>query len=350
MTLRRIRRGLTLIELMAVILIITIVLSLSVHTLGTNRRTATAAHALGLLAKLGQAHALYAADWHDRQVTWIVDDFSRYGDNASAAFANYQLINGQPHPWMNLGLYQGAMYALSQGECDNYVPFTFDFNCGSYRFPNAKAFHDYVGGRFYEEHFYTPTDTVNYAHVEPWLSNPSEYIPSAVIGLMWTSSFCLSPAAMFSPDVMRAPSHGGWQNPWLLNRGFARPSLSQARYPDLKTHMMEARCNQNAPPDVCNPATSPGYPYPCDPYLFNHGLASSPATLFYDGHVRLLPNSEVIDDDAQVMQQTGVDGLWSRDTPLGPLGFFGTITSDGTIVSHHILTTDGILGRDALSP
>ena len=68
-----------------------------------------------------------------------------------------------------------------------------------------------------------------------------------------------------------------------------------------------------------------------------------------DGHVRLLPNIEVVDADAQVLRQTaGVDGLWHRGTPLGTNGYFGEFSFDGTIVSHHILTTDGILGRDTL--
>jgi hypothetical protein len=44
----------------------------------------------------------------------------------------------------------------------------------------------------------------------------------------------------------------------------------------------------------------------------------------------------------------GVDGLWSRDTPFGESGYFGELSFDGTTVSHHILTTGGIRGRDTL--
>ncbi len=55
--------------------------------------------------------------------------------------------------------------------------------------------------------------------------------------------------------------------------------------------------------------------------------------------------------DQQILEQTGgVDGLWSRDTPFGTSGYFIDVGYDGVPLSHHILTTDGILGRDTLGP
>ena len=45
-----------------------------------------------------------------------------------------------------------------------------------------------------------------------------------------------------------------------------------------------------------------------------------------------------------------MDGLWSRDTPFGANGYFIDLGFDGVPLSHHILTTDGILGRDTLGP
>ena len=73
-------------------------------------------------------------------------------------------------------------------------------------------------------------------------------------------------------------------------------------------------------------------------------------TLFYDGHVRLLPNTEVFAADQQILKQTGgVDGLWHRGTPFGEDGYFISAGFDGVPLSHHILTTDGILGRDTLA-
>ena len=113
--------------------------------------------------------------------------------------------------------------------------------------------------------------------------------------------------------------------------------------------MIEHNWVQN-PPAQCNPAPPPipGYDG-CEPYLFNHGIDSAPVTLFYDGHVRLLPNTEVFASDQQILKQTGgVDGLWHRGTPLGEDGYYTSFGYDGAPLSHHILTTDGILGRDTL--
>ena len=45
-----------------------------------------------------------------------------------------------------------------------------------------------------------------------------------------------------------------------------------------------------------------------------------------------------------------MDGLWSRDTPLGADGYFIDLGFDDSPLSHHVLTTDGILGRDTLGP
>ena len=52
--------------------------------------------------------------------------------------------------------------------------------------------------------------------------------------------------------------------------------------------------------------------------------------------------------DGRLTAQVGY-GLWSRDTPFGETGYFGNLSFDGTLVSHHVFTTDGILGRDTLT-
>ena len=45
-----------------------------------------------------------------------------------------------------------------------------------------------------------------------------------------------------------------------------------------------------------------------------------------------------------------IEGLWSRDTPFGKAGWQLGVQEpvDGTYNGFHILTTDGILGRDLL--
>ena len=52
-------------------------------------------------------------------------------------------------------------------------------------------------------------------------------------------------------------------------------------------------------------------------------------------------------DDATAAQQTG-DGLWSRDTPYGANGVWSNEAIGGFYNSAHLLTTEGILGRDLL--
>ncbi len=89
----------------------------------------------------------------------------------------------------------------------------------------------------------------------------------------------------------------------------------------------------------------------CEPYYFNHAWASMPVTLFYDGSVRLLGVIEAMSSDRRMRRQTGYDnwGLWSRDTPLRDDGYFIPEGYDlQANTSFHILTIDGVRGRDTL--
>ena len=98
----------------------------------------------------------------------------------------------------------------------------------------------------------------------------------------------------------------------------------------------------------CNPYFGDNGTYDdCEPYYFNHAFASAPATLFYDLSTRILPNIEVLEADKLLIEQTGY-GLWNRSTPFGEDGYFGVAGYDLPSLAHHILTTDGILGRDTL--
>jgi hypothetical protein len=217
---------------------------------------------------------------------------------------------------------------------------------GGHLVPNLLPLHDYVNGRYHDPVFYAPKDTAKLLDVAPCFDTPDEFngmIESCNPG--W-SSYARSAAGMFCPEVMRSNAAGGFQDPWglVLPDAFLSPGLFQATHPALKTMMIEHSWLQG-PPSSCNPAF-----FGCTPYYFNQGLLSSPATLFYDGHVRLLPNTEAFAADQQVLAQTGgVDGLWHRGTPFGDDGYFIGLGWDGTDVSHHVLTTDGILGRDTVA-
>ena len=81
---------------------------------------------------------------------------------------------------------------------------------------------------------------------------------------------------------------------------------------------------------------------------FNHARDSVPMTLFYDGHVAGLGVREAEAADSRHRRQAGY-GLWSPDTGMGEDGYFISYGYDFAATSFHILTTDGIRGRDISS-
>ncbi len=355
--------GFSLVELLAVLLIVAVLAAIALPAIGKARQTSGVDQSLANLVTLSVAHVMYAADWNGRQVTFVVDDISMYG-----SVENYNDSHGcdpsMPagdgcHPPVIAGWCEGGLYAYWPAWPTHYwvvEPLGFPGSSngvpgfGNFRIANAKQLHDYVIGRFYGSTYYAPADTVPYELTAPLFDDPCEF---ALEGNppYWTS-YALSPAGMLHPDVMRSNAEGGWQDPWDIPLGHESPGYFQARYPDLKTHMIEHHWLQGPPAD-CNPSNggpsfAPTYDG-CEPYYFNHGIDSSPAALFYDGHVRLLPNTEVFAADQMVLKQTGgVDGLWHRGTSFGEDGYFISYGYDGVPLSHHILTTDGILGRDTL--
>ena len=77
-----------------------------------------------------------------------------------------------------------------------------------------------------------------------------------------------------------------------------------------------------------------------------------PATLFYDGSVRMMGVMEAMSSDRRNVRQTGGEedghGLWSRDTPYGEDGYYISDGYDFAATSYHILTIDGVRGRDTV--
>jgi hypothetical protein len=312
-------------------------------------------------------HECYAADWGGRQFTAVPDDLGAYGSSRFEAFSNFRQDNGYLPPvilgW-ECDASQGLWGFWTEHHSGNFqvaVPTNFDDpghreGVGAFRLPNCWPLHEYAAegtGRVYDPVFYAPLDRVVYKPAKPLFALDCEFIPQSPGGSSpLPASYVMSPAAMFHPDVLRAPSRGGFQDPFSLPWGLESPAVSQVLYPHLKTRMIEHNWLQD-PPGPCNePYEDPMLPGDlddCSPYVFNHGLASVPLALFYDGSVAKLPIARVVQDDARILGQTGgVDGLWSRDTPLGPEGYFGQFAVDGTLASPHILTTDGIRGRDRL--
>ena len=125
------------------------------------------------------------------------------------------------------------------------------------------------------------------------------------------------------------------------------PAYSQALYPNLKTHMLEHHWLQSKLAD-CNNTFDGGTYGGCEPYYFNHAWESSPVTLFYDGHVENVGTRNTMRADGRMRVQTDNPnwGLWSKDTAFGADGYYIDAGYDQAATSFHILTTDGIRGRD----
>jgi prepilin-type N-terminal cleavage/methylation domain-containing protein len=389
------RHAFTIVELLVVISIIALLLGLLLPAVNEAREQARTSVSQANLRNLGTAHGSYSAAWNDRQFTLVRDGISNYGDNPHAFDAFYQAHGGelesQTHPGPILG------WAYLHGDpSSEYLLFAYrthesgdeqhgSFNAanaalnmpigfasvgeffGSFRLPNVRQFAQYVSGRFYDKTFYAPKDTIPWGTIEGGgydgancFEDPGEYCDRPVVDgqgeiPVW-SSYCLSPAGMYNPAVLahndeQDPSFNGFRDPWQLGAGFRSPSVSQTSFPTLKTRMLEHHWIQSRATD-CNPGfLGATYDGGCEPYYFNHSVESVPMTLFYDGHVAPTGTREAMLADNRVRVQTGDPnwGLWSKDTYWGEDGYLIQYGYDWAATSFHILTTDGIRGRDFVS-
>jgi competence protein ComGC len=375
------RPGTTLVETLVILGVLVALLAVILPSIARGAAAGRMTGSSDNLRTMAAAHHVYAAVWNGRQVTFVDDLIATYGRHLTA-FLNYERERGEWHPPVVLG------WGLSERENDRrWFAYRMTGNCantmlavpiaftgcnkalrefGSFRLTNAGQFNRYVNGRFYDETFYTPDDPVVFEAVDDGgcFDDPDEYCNFAErcgsIDVPAWSSYCLSPAAMFNPRVMahddpEHPLYNGWVDPWNLPDGFRSPPVFHALYPHLKTHVLERHWIRGEPaPPRCNPAFDPGtYGKDCcEPYYFNHAVTSAPLTLFYDGHVAPIVVADAMADDERVREQNGHPnwGLWSKDTIFGDDGYFIPYGYDQADTSFHVLTTDGILGRDILEP
>ena len=366
-------RAFTLLELLVVIAIIVVLVGLLLPSLGAAHDQALLLKSKSNLRQQGLAHQMYAADYNGRQLSISPDDLASYGFNAESAYDNYVQQNGFHPPDVMFG-------HVSDGETLETVYFdTIEFPgvysplhfsgaldyAGWHRYYNNAAFNNYLNGRVYDPVYYAPKDHLVLDDIAPCFDDPGDYCwPTALDSdtpIIRPGSYSLSPAAMVAPTVMWGSTAGGdgpWErsgidtvDPWAWPAGLRMPSMSEARYPNLKTHMAEHHWLQNRP-GPCNPNNPDVFEEDingCVPYFFNQGPDSRPAVLFYDGHVGQIGVRQAAEDDALV---TG--GLWLRETPWGHDGFLmdaGVSSALGMTdaqASFHILTRRGIRGRDIL--
>lgn len=359
---RKTHRAFTIIELLVVVSIIALLVGILLPAIGKARDQAKLTTSQSNLKQMGTALATYAAEWNDRQLTLAVDSLSQYGnDNASAISGYAAAHNGENPPSLVLGTTPPNFIWFWSGGGLMLVPMEFSGSSagfGHFRTPNARQLGQYMGGKFYDPVYFAPKDSAAITAVEVCDDYPGEWCPDGSDGPAqggpYPPSYCYSPAAMFNPQVMRNPNDGGWQDPYSLNAGFRSPSMSQALFPDLKTHVIEHHWLQNTFGDgkECNPNVSDGRYDGCEPYYFNHGYSSTPVMLFYDGHIEGVGTLRARAATERNISTVGY-GLWSIDTPMGGGwtdgsggGYFNDVRHDWSSTAHHILTTEGIRGRD----
>jgi type II secretory pathway pseudopilin PulG len=377
------RAAFTIVEILVSVAIIAVLAGLLLPAVGKARDQARLTMSKSNLRDLAMAHAAYSAEWGDRQFTLIDGHIANYAETPADALDVYTARHGgYDHAPVRLGWathpsdgYGSWIYPINRTYFGNLAmiePISFrktdgKFNYfGSFRLHNVRQFNQYVSGRFYDRTFYAPKDRVVMEVIADAFEDPGEFSYAVEVEAgehevpAW-SSYCLSPAAMFNPHVMRHDdpddsTANGWIDPWELPAGFRSPGVSQASFPSLKTRMIEHHWLQNTQSAECNPLFDPGTYAGCEPFYFNHGAQSSPSASFFDGHVGSIGVEQAVRMDARVREQTHNDnwGLWSRDTAFGEYGYLSDYSYEiqkgfpPAVTSFHILTTDGIRGRDRL--
>ena len=319
------RSAFTVVELLVVVGIIAILMGLLLPAVNSARDRARVSTSQSNLRNISEAFNTYASDWTDRQMTLTPDTITSYGTDPTTAIAAWQVDptkNGAAPPAIVLswtldevgkeipnGYYFGSE---SNHQLIQPINFVVDNPLGWYRIPNASPLNRYLNGRFYDRVFYAPKDELPMRILRPMFEAPIDLTISQIEGLGddnsgtgqagW-SSYCLSPAALVNPDVMRNPQEGGWQDPWDLGAGLRVPSMGQVRHSSLKTHLLEHHWLQR-PEGACNREMPFETWDNCEPYYFNHGQYSTPVTLFYDGHIDMVNVESAMRADSQQQQQS----------------------------------------------
>lgn len=359
-------RGFTIIELLVVVSIIALLIGILLPAIGKARDHAHLSRSQSNLRQLVVAHNTYSAEWNDNQWTLGPHNLARWGATHVAAVNGYQASLGDntPQGWdiaVEIGFVGGqepGYWFFVQpgiGTSNIFMPIGLGEPnpfFGYFRMQNVASFNSYLSGRFYDPVFFAPKDRAVLAALGECLDVPGACINSGA-SIYWPS-YIISPAAHFNPQVMTGEF---WQNNTRmfgpLNPASLRtPTMSQARYADLKSQITEHHWLQNNKID-CNPNFTGGYDG-CQPYFFNHAESSVPQTAFYDGHIGGMGVREAVLAHKRTRTQGGT-GLWlnSQDDQQMPGGFQNgyyeqqAFPWNGYVnCSFHILTRNGILGRD----
>lgn len=348
------RRGVTMVEVLVALACGAALVAFVVPVVANVATASGEARSLSNLRILSMAHDAYANTYAQRQLTFVQEDAGLYAGNCLTITCQScppQLLLGQDPNGAWWGYYLGSCQCAGfPGSCGNwsaYKPIEFfvpNQGFGAFRLGNAHAFNAFVEGRFYSDTFYAPNDALEYQRSAKYRDQVIDF--SSTSNDVAFSSYCMSPAAMWHPDVL-SDAYGGYRDPNTFIDGYASPTVTQCLHPDLKTRLIEHNWCDGAPSMVTSNTVSSIYS--SGAYTFNSSASVAPLSLFFDGHIARLPNSKAIADDQALFDSSGLR-LWSRTTPLGENGYYvAPQFDDSPRTSHTILTTNGILGRDVLT-
>jgi len=378
----RLKKGFTIVELLVVVAIIALLIAILLPAIGKARDAALVTQSLGNLRNLVAACNAYGADYNDRQYTACPDEIGLYGNFPTGACAG--IVASQCIPQMVLGWDQtGGLWgywiagqnpsgrcAGWPGTCGNFIVYQpCDYWSGSWlgswRLTNCKAFNTYVNGRYYDKVFWAPKDKLTLENVQKYFEMPVEFSYDQVN--YEEPTYCWSPAAMWSPDVLAwsrrlngtagCPARpGAAPTAALMPGAYRSPSASMAQYPSLKWRMWEHQWLQNTEGGELNPAFNTP-----TPWFYNHGYNSAPAVMCFDGHTQVVSIAGIQqDDDLSQAQNPGVGGsktLWFHSITGTGDGYYSNGAYDQLVyrlgqscpsVAAGVATVDGILGRDML--
>ncbi len=215
----RTRKAFTIVELLVVISIIALLVGILLPAIGKARESSLLRVSEGNLRNIGAAHQMYAGEWNDRQYQLSRDNFGAHGNTLAEYESNHGAYD------IPLGWADGFLWIFLHNP-ERYEPFVFEGSfagTGWFRALNAPPFTEYLSGRMYDPVFWAPKDRVplDDQGAEECFEHPGEGCVPGGLPIDIDPSYCNSPAALFSPDVMRRPADGGWQNPWSLPAGSA---------------------------------------------------------------------------------------------------------------------------------
>ncbi len=354
----RCSKGFTIIELLVVISIIALLIGILLPAISKARDSARVTQSQSNIRQISQTLQIYASEHNGRQFTAINDQMSYYG-----GFSGYQDATGIRHPSVLLGYAKENTTWHIGGDSQWVYPVTsFQDSSpnGMYRISNIGVLSQYMNGRFFDPVYWAPKDRGALESVSQWFDTPGGYVENAVTGGFKFPSYSLSPAAMVHPRVLAGDNEN--PDPWELSAGWRSPAISQARYSDQKSMVMEHHWLQNTDFD-CIPWLDGGMYDGCQPYFFNASHLSTPMTAFYDGHVGSINISNTVAGQARLLQNTENGSLWHPEVFSGGYqndfrftsftggnGYYNLreVGHINSIPSPHTGTTDGILGRDRM--